>query len=215
MINSEKASSTFGASFVFMSSAIHDSVATRSAAPAHAAIERRAHVVRGVDRQPLGDERHEGGLERDELLLSAVLQRGCREQQAHALAVIVGVGFVGLRELQDHRADRLDHRLGAGPLVERNLDLVEELADVAKDQVLLGREVPVEGAMRHLGRRADLVDRDLIEASLEEQAHGDALDLCSSALLLSFPQAGRWCHDLHLTAAGENSGICVKCQMCR
>jgi hypothetical protein len=57
--------------------------------------------------------------------------------------------------------------------------------------------------MRHLGRRADLVDRDLIEASLEEQAHGDTLDLGSSALFLSFPQAGRWCHDLHLTAAGR------------
>ncbi len=80
-----------------------------------------------------------------------------------------------------------------------SLHLVEELTDVTEDQIFLGGEVPVERAVRHLGRRADLVDRDLVEASLEEQPHGDALDLGASALLLSFPQAGRRCHDPHLT----------------
>ena len=86
-----------------MSAAIHDWLATLSRGARARGDEGGPHVAGRIDCEAIGDEGHEGGLERDELLLAVVLQRRRLEQEGHSLAVLVGVGFVGLRELARSR----------------------------------------------------------------------------------------------------------------
>ena len=51
-------------------------------------------------------------------------------------------------------------------------ELARALGHLVEEEVLLGREVIEDGLLRHAGLGGDLGDRDLVEAALDEQAHG-------------------------------------------
>ena len=119
------------------------------------------------------------------------------------------------RELEDDRPDRLDHRLSGGTLGERLTQVVECSPDVVKDKVLFAGEVPIEGAMRDLGRGGDLVHRDGVESPFEEQPRRHLDDLGAGALLLALAQSGGSGHGCSIGTQEEESGTCVNCVMCR
>ncbi|BFO18531.1 hypothetical protein SHKM778_49190 [Streptomyces sp. KM77-8] len=70
-------------------------------------------------------------------------------------------------------------------------------------QVFLGGEVPEEGRLGDLGGRGDVVDRDAVEAVLQEQRDGRVADGVSRPFPLAGPQPRRFVHPTTVTFVTE------------
>jgi hypothetical protein len=87
------------------------------------------------------------------------------------------------------------HRLDAGCAVTYDAcRLALVVRKPVQHQVFFGGEVPEEGRLGDLGRRGDVVDRDAVEAALQEQRDGRAADGVARPLLLAGPESRRLAH---------------------
>ena len=84
---------------------------------------------------------------------------------------IFGDGPVVVRSGQDRRLHRLDDRLVGRPLRQRRPEPVQAGVVVGEQQIVLGREVAVEGPQRHPGVGRDLLGRGVLDALREEPDH--------------------------------------------
>lgn len=138
------------------------------------------------------------------LVLELVPREPCRQarcgehqpMERHHLGMIVeaGDGVVPIEAGPEVSVQRR-HRFDAGPAVTYDaccLALV--IRKPVQHQVFLGGEVPEEGRLGDLGRRGDVVDRDAVEAALQEQRDGRVADGVARLLLLAGPQSRRLAH---------------------
>lgn len=87
------------------------------------------------------------------------------------------------------------HRLDAGPAVAYDAcGLALVVREPVQHQVFLGGEVPEESGLGDLGRGGDVVDRDAVEAALQEQRDSRLADGVACPLLLAGPQSRRLAH---------------------
>ena len=99
------------------------------------------------------------------------------------------------------------------PLIAQRLgDLAGLVVLAVEEQRLLGREVVVDGLLRHVARRRDLADPHLLEPALEEHPGGDVGDPLAELALLAVAQAlagdrRRRCADRSATPAPRDGSV--------
>ena len=94
-------------------------------------------------------------------------------------------------------AERVEDRLAVGPRPDRLRERPRALGDLVEEEILLRREVIEDRLLRHAGLGGDLGDGNLVEATLDEQAHRHVGDLLPGRELLRLPQA----HDANCNPA--------------
>ena len=83
----------------------------------------------------------------------------------------LGDGPVVVWAGQDRRLHRLDDRFVRRPLRQRGPEPLQAGVVVGEQQIVLGREVPIERAKRHPGVGGDLLGRGVLDALGEEPHH--------------------------------------------
>ncbi len=97
--------------------------------------------------------------------------------------------LVGRSHARQELAERVDGRGAGRPLVEPPLQLVENAALLAEQDVFLALEVGEDRPRRDVRRLGDLGERRLVVAALGEQPQRRAGDRLARLLLLAFPQS--------------------------
>jgi ABC-2 type transport system permease protein len=103
-------------------------------------------------------------------------------QFGHAAPALAGGGSVGA--IEDEADEGAQRRLARGPPPHRGHELVLERVHALVDEVLFGRKVVEDGLLGDIGGTGDLGDADLVEATLEEEAHRRLSDRPAGLLLL-------------------------------
>ena len=87
-----------------------------------------------------------------------------------------------VRECEDCRLDRLDERFARRAGGQCRAEPVQAGVVVREEQIVFGREVPVERAQRDTGVRRDLFGRRVLHALIEEAEQGGASQRFTGAL---------------------------------
>ena len=123
------------------------------------------------------------GLQRGRLLDDPREGREARAGEPRALADL---------KPPERSEDRLVRRSAADRLDDRGLTL----GDLVEEQILLRREVVVDGLLRHVRRRGDVGNGHPVEAALDEEPHRLVGELAAHVQLLGLAQA----HDRSVTS---------------
>ncbi len=95
-------------------------------------------------------------------------------------------------EIERLRGERFDERGAA-------------LLGVTEEDVFLRREVPEEGARRHLARIRDLLDGGAVESLPREEVHRRVVECLSGACLLPLAQTDDGGDSCHVTILTQTS----------
>ena len=102
---------------------------------------------------------------------------GHREQQRHALAVVLQLAIGNVVEHDDRDAQSIPQGQASGQGGEMLSHALQHVVELPPRQVVLGGEVTKERAAADAARRRNVVDRDLVEAALDKEPQTRVADL--------------------------------------
>jgi hypothetical protein len=114
--------------------------------------------------------------------------RGRESRQfGHPTPAVARRGTVGA--VEDEADEGAQRGLPLGPLPHRGQELLLERVHPLVHEILFGRKVVEDGRLGDIGSTGDLGDADLIEATLEKEAHRGVSDRLAGLLFLSLSKA--------------------------
>src|SRR6266536_454382 len=182
-------------------------VVDERAVDAHQRIGRdpRPHVVVSGSRL-LGDERGQRRrVAREDVLLAGEQRRAAGDHPADRAELLARIlGGEQTARSEDEATEGGQERLAGLAPADRGEERRLEGLQTLVDEVLLGREVVVDGLFGDLGRARDLDDGDGAEAALEEEPHGRVGDQLARAPLLELAKP---CHGIGHSTKYTVTGI--------